>query len=402
VTVLTQSHNFKSVIIQFFREGAWFLDPISGILNFVFNGVGQVFFMGSPLVGIIFVIALAINSRRAAAFAIIGSIAGGLVGLALGIEIIPASLSSPDNALAYGIFGFNSVLTAIALGDTFLEKGRAATTAAFIGALVTGFITASLIWFTRAFGLPVETSAFVLTTWIFLFAAHKFANMKLAGPPPAPKQRSVMLKNPIDVDKKEPLRLNEFTAGGFVKLIFTGIAQVMFQENWKTGVLFFIGLTVASVSLTPYGFPAQYPIYFAGITAFIGTLSATVAAIAFKGDRSSILIGLYGFNGTLTALAVMGVFVGFLWPISPFNGSWVNFFVMLFATAFSSVVSAFIGTITSRFSLPYLTAPFVFTSWLIELGAHVFPNIAPAQILLLTHGSIPAVLPTFTHLLSLL
>jgi urea transporter len=345
--------------------------------------------MGSPLVGIIFVVALAINSKRAAAFAVIGSIAGGLVGLALGIELVPASLSSPDNALTYGIFGFNSVLTAIALGDTFLEKGRSATTAAVIGALVTGFITASLIWLTKTFGLPVETSAFVLTTWIFLFAAKKFPRMKLAGPSPPPKQRTT-------------LRLSEFTAGGFVKLIFTGIAQVMFQENWKTGVLFFIGLTVASISLTPYGFSAQYPIYFAGITAFIGTLSATLAAIAFQADRSSVLIGLYGFNGTLTALAVMGVFVGFLWPISPFNGSPVNFFVMLFATAFSSVVCAFIGTLTGRFKLPYLTAPFVFTSWLIELGAHIFPSIAPAQLLLLTSGGTPVLMPLIHHFAMLL
>ncbi len=363
------------------------LDPISGTINFILNGVAQVFFMGSPLVGIIFVVALSINSKRAAAFAVIGSIAGGLVGLALGIELVPASLSSPDNALTYGIFGFNSVLTAIALGDTFFEKGRSATTAAVIGALVTGFITASLIWFTKIFGLPVETSAFVLTTWMFLFAAKKFSGVKLAGPPPAPKQRSTLLKNPQDTEKKEPLRLSEFTAGGFVKLIFTGIAQVFFQENWKTGVLIFIGLTVATIPLNPYGFPVQYPIYFAGITAFIGTLSATLAAIAFKADRSSILIGLYGFNGTLTALAVMGVFLGFLWPINPFNGAPINLIVMLFATAFSTVVTAFIGTITSRFNLPTLTGPFVFTAWLIILGAKIFPSIAQATLSLLPIGS---------------
>ncbi len=377
------------------------MDPLSGTINFVLNGVGQVFFMGSPLVGIVFVIALAVNSRRAAAFAVIGSIIGSLVGLGLGIELVPSSLSSPDNALTYGIFGFNSVLTAIALGDTFLEKGRSATAAALIGAAVTGFITASLIWFTRAFGLPVETSAFVLTTWIFLFAVHKFGNLKLAAPGPAPKQRGAMLKNSQDVEKSEPLHLNEFSAGGFVKLIFTGISQVMFQENWLTGVLFFVGLTLATVPLNPYGFPSQYPIYFAGITAFIGTLSSTLAAIAFKADRSAILIGLYGFNGTLTSLAVMGVFLGFLWPISPFNGSWVNFFVMLFATAFSSVVTAFIGTITSRFSLPTLTAPFVFASWLIELGAKIFPNIAAAQVFLFVHG-VPNFLPLFNHTLLLL
>lgn len=378
------------------------MDPISATINFILDGVGQVFFMGSPLVGAIFVIALAVNSRRAAAFAVIGSIAGGLVGLALGIEIIPASLSSPDNALVYGIFGFNSVLTAIALGDTFLQKGRSATTAAVIGAFITGFITASLIWFTKTFGLPVETSAFVLTTWILLFSVHKFSAIKLASPSPAPKQRSTFLKSPQDTDKKEPLQLNEFTAWGFVKLVFTGIGQVMFQENWITGLLFFVGLTLATVPLNPYGFPAQYPIYFAGITAFIGTMSSTLAAIAFKADRSAILIGLYGFNGTLTSLAVMGVFLGFLWPISGFNGSWINFFVMLFATAFSSVVTAFIGTVTSRFSLPTLTGPFVFTSWLIELGAKVFPKIAPAWLFLFADRGVIALLPLITHALLLI
>ncbi len=373
------------------------MDPISGTINFILNGVAQVFFMGSPLVGIIFVIALAINSKRAAAFAVIGSIAGSLVGLALGIELVPTSLSSPDNALTYGIFGFNSVLTAIALGDTFLQKGRSATTAAIIGAFITGFVTASLIWFTKTFGLPVETSAFVLTTWIFLFAVYKFSGMKFAGSSPAPKQRSAFLKNPQDIDKKEPLRLSELSPGGFVKLIFTGIAQVMFQENWLTGVVFFIGLTVATIPLNPYGFPAQYPIYFAGITAFIGTISSTLAAIAFRADRTSVLMGLYGFNGTLTSLAVMGVFLGFLWPISPFNGSPINFFIMLFATAFSSVVTAFIGTITGRFNLPTLTAPFVFTSWLIELGAHIFPAIASAQLFMLANGGIPTLIPLIHH-----
>ncbi len=337
--------------------------------------------MGSILTGILFLIGLAVNSRRAAAFAVIGSIAGGLTGLALGINFYPDSLNSPANALTYGIFGFNAVLTAIALGDTFLVPSRSSTLIAIIASFITGFVTASLIWLTQIFGIPVQTSAFVLTTWIFLFAVFKFAKIKLAPPPPAPKQRGAMLKSREDPEKNpEPLRLRDFSAAGFVKVIFTGIAQVMFQENWKTGVFFFAGLTLASIPLIPIGFPAQYPIFFAGATAFIGTLVATLTAIAFHADKVSILRGLYGFNGTLTSLAVMGVFLGFLWPIAPFNGSIVNFFIMLFASAFSSVVTAFIGAMTSRYNLPTLTAPFVFTAWLIELGAHMFPVIAPIKL----------------------
>ncbi len=334
-----------------------------GIIDYILDGVGQVFFMGSPLVGIIFIVGLWANSWKAAAFAVIGSIAGGLVAFGLGI---------PVNTVYYGIYGFNAVLTAIALGDTFLEKGKAAYAIATFAAFATGFTTATGIWFAGIFGLPVETSAFVVTTWIFLFAAHKLGGIKLASGGAPPKQRSTIVK----AQKEGPIDIHEFTAWGFIKLVFTGIGQVMFQESWITGAIFFVGLTLASVSLTPFAFGAQYPIYFAGITAFIASLIGTLTAIMFKADRTSVLMGLYGFNAVLTALAVMGVFLGFFWPIGGFAGSPVNFLVMIFAVILSSIVTGWIGSITSQWKLPTLTAPFVLTSWFVELAAHVFPNIA--------------------------
>jgi urea transporter len=348
------------------------LDVISGTINTILAGVGQVFFMGSPLVGIIFIFGLWANSWKAAAFALIGSISGGIVGFVLGV---------PADTVTYGIYGFNSVLTAIALGDTFLEKGKTAYLMATLAAFITGFVTATLISFTSQFPispngaarLPVQTSAFVITTFIFLFAINKFPGMKLASASAPPKQRSTIIKDPLN---EGPLKTSELSAGGFVKLVFTGIAQVMFQENWKTGVLFFIGLTLATVPLTPFAFGPQYPIYFAGVTAFIASLVGTLTAIAFKADRTSVLMGLYGFNAVLTGLAVMGVFLGFFWPLQGFAGSPVNFLVMLFAVAFSSVMTAAIGAVTSNWKVPTLTAPFVLTAWFIELAAHTLPNIS--------------------------
>ncbi|MDG7048207.1 MAG: urea transporter [Nitrososphaerota archaeon] len=335
-----------------------------GIIDYILDGVGQVFFMGSPLVGLIFLIGLWANSWKAATFAIIGSIAGGLVAFGLGI---------PVNTVYYGIYGFNAVLTAIALGDTFLEKGKAAYAIATFAAFATGFTTATGIWFAGIFGLPVETSAFVITTWVFLFAAYKLGGIKLASGGAPAKQRGALVK---DQKKEGPIDMNEFTAWGFIKLIFTGIGQVMFQESWVTGVLFFIGLTLASVSLVPFAFGVQYPIYFAGITAFIASLIGTLTAILFKADRTSVLMGLYGFNAVLTSLAVMGVFLGFFWPIEGFAGSPINFLVMIFAVVLSSIVTGWIGSITSQWKLPTLTAPFVLTSWFVELAAHTFPSIA--------------------------
>ena len=373
-------------------------EVVSGTINTILGGIGQVFFMGSPVVGIIFVFGLWVNSWKAAVFALIGSISGAVVGFLLGV---------PADTITYGIYGFNSVLTAIALGDTFLKKGRAAYALATLAALITGFVTATLITVTSQFPispsgtahLPVQTSAFVVTTFIFLFAVNKLPGMKFASPGSPPKQRSNIIK---DATKEGAIQTSEFTAGGFVKLVFTGIAQVMFQENWKTGVLFFIGLTLASLPLAPFAFGPQYPIYFAGVTAFIASLVGTLTAIAFKADRTSILMGLYGFNAVLTALAVMGVFLGFFWPLQGFPGSPVNFFVMLFAVAFSSVMTAAIGAVTSNWKVPTLTAPFVVTAWFIELAAHIFPNIASysAAGIILPH--LPSIGQLVPHLLTIL
>ncbi|WP_061951618.1 urea transporter [Acidiplasma cupricumulans] len=98
-----------------------------GIVDFILDGVGQVFFMGTPLVGAIILIALYVNSKKAALFAVIGSIIGGVTAIALGI---------PLDTVYFGIYGFNSVLTSIALGDTFLEKGYKAYLIAAIGAFL--------------------------------------------------------------------------------------------------------------------------------------------------------------------------------------------------------------------------------------------------------------------------
>jgi urea transporter len=365
------------------------MDLVTTIINFILNGVGQVFFMGSPLVGVIFLLAIGVNSWKAAVFGLIGSIAGGLVGFALGI---------PTNTVVFGIYGFNSVLTAIALGDTFLEKGKAAYALAVVGALFTGFTTATMIWVTGRFGLPVETSAFVMTTWIFLFASYKLAGIKLATGGSPPKQRSTLV---TDTSKENSLKLHEFSFSGLVRLVFTGIGQVFFQESWKSGLLIFIGLTIASVSLTPFAFGVQYPIFFGGVVVFIASLVGTLTAIVLKADRTSVLMGLYGFNAVLTSLAVMGVFLGFFLPIQGFPGSPINFVVMIFAVILSSIVTAFMGSITGRWNLPTLTGPFVLTSWFVELAAHVFPNISGYSAAFIGPW-IPVILHHTTLLLALL
>lgn len=354
-----------------------FLIPFQfAILDLILDGIGQVFFMGSPLVGAFFLAGLAINSWRAAVAASIGSIVGGATGLALGV---------PYDTIIFGIYGFNSVLTAIALGDTFLEKGMITWIVTIIGSIFTGIMTASGIWFTARFGLPVETSAFVASTWIFLFAAHRLRLMNFATTSNIPRQRLTLLKREESSSDHRILKFKDFSTCGFVKLVFTGIAQVMFQENWITGVIFFVGLTLATVPFSgSIAFGIQYPIYFAGVTSFLASLVGTATAIAFRADKIDILRGVYGFNAVLTGLATMGVFLGFLWPFQGFPGAPIMFLIMIFASFISVFVTAWLGSITSRWNIPTLTGPFVLTSWFFELAYHELPAIVG--------NSIPAVI----------
>ncbi|MGI0092080.1 MAG: urea transporter [Nitrososphaerales archaeon] len=377
--------------------------PGANIVDYILDGVSQVFFVGSPLTGIIFLIGLAISSLKVAGWAVLGTITGGALAFALGVQ--------PDKVY-FGLWGFNSVLTAIALGSTYWERNWAQFTMAVSASFITAFITSTNTWFVGVFGLPVETSAFVAVTWVFLFASQKLSLLKLAGPPPAPKQRQSMLKESVrqkeeqqkqqkeEKDKsRSPVReksseeksdgsppslhLKEFRASGFVKLIFTGIAQVFFQENWITGVLIFIGMTVATIPLAPFAYKAQYPIYFGGITCFIASLIGTLTAIALKAEKTSILRGLYGFNSVLTAVAVMGVFLGFFMKSGSTPGAPIMFGIMLFGAMLASIATAWLTAIChDKWKVPTLTAPFVLTAWFIELASYLFPNIVqnPANL----------------------
>ena len=135
------------------------------------TGVGQVFFQGSVLSGLLFVAGLAVSSRRAAAAALAASLAGLLVAWGMG---------AAEAAIRAGAFGFNSVLTAIALAGVFLAPGTASSLYALLGAIVTPFVAAACAAALEPLGLPAMTLPFVLTTWVFLLASRGFSRIGAA------------------------------------------------------------------------------------------------------------------------------------------------------------------------------------------------------------------------------
>lgn len=130
----------------------------------VLTGVGQVFLQDSMLTGALFILGLLVASRRACLAAVAGALSGTLVAWAMG---------AAEPAIRAGLFGYNSVLVAIAPSGAFLAPSRIAVACGLFAALVTPFVTAATAAALEPFGLPALTLPFVLVTWTILLATRR-------------------------------------------------------------------------------------------------------------------------------------------------------------------------------------------------------------------------------------
>lgn len=141
-------------------------------LNTVFegliHGISQVFFQENLVTGILFTLGLLISSRRSFVMALIGSILGLSTAWLLGAS---------EPAIRSGAFGFNSVLTAIALGSVFLPSNAKSLGYAVLAAIVTTIAFASLSGALKPLGMPAMTLPFVVVTWIFLIGSRMFVKI---------------------------------------------------------------------------------------------------------------------------------------------------------------------------------------------------------------------------------
>jgi len=120
------------------------------------NGLAQVFFLQGLLPGALVALGLGLAAPRALALAVAASAGGAALALPLGAD-------AP--AVAAGLYGYNGILVALALGAAFLVPGRGSALLALLAALVAVPVHMALAGALGAAGLPGLTVAFVLTGW---------------------------------------------------------------------------------------------------------------------------------------------------------------------------------------------------------------------------------------------
>lgn len=173
--ILLASYKLKGIILSTTLEpqnlAYWKLD-ISGDINVVqdiFNGIGQVFFLDNTISGIIISFAVFLGGKKLGVYAIIGNVVSILIAFFLGGE---------HTLIAKGLYGYNAILTIIAVSAVFNhEHNRFALLSGIIAACLTVPITAGLSTFLLPYGLPALTMPFVLCSWLILSARKLMPNL---------------------------------------------------------------------------------------------------------------------------------------------------------------------------------------------------------------------------------
>lgn len=131
------------------------------IIDGLIDGIGQVFFESYRLSAILIIVGIFWADRKLGIYAVLGTVIGWLTAYSL----------QPSYALInLGLYGYNAVLTMIAVAGTFDADSPFALIRGIIATIIVVPITASINTLLLPYGIPPLTMPFVLVTWIFIGA----------------------------------------------------------------------------------------------------------------------------------------------------------------------------------------------------------------------------------------
>src|SRR6266511_361599 len=271
-------------------------DPIMDFFFTLFNGISEVPLFSSPITGILIVAGVFLASRKAGAMMVLS----GLIGA--GVAILAGA---PYDLVTFGLFGYNSILTGMAFWSSpFVKENKATFFLSGFGAAITAFTWMAfshlmgdlfvLNGVANSWAIPVFTSSFLFTTWAMMYAAKRFGHDLWPAPPPPAKEELI-------AGSRSPVQEGSFkwTAKEFIIATLKGVSQVTFVENWKTGIFWVVGLTLA-FELAPFiaggvqegrpwftnGYTSQWnefsPLYLADVMALVGSSICAAMAILTK------------------------------------------------------------------------------------------------------------------------
>lgn len=265
-------------------------------ISTILKGLGQIMLQENRITGLLFLIGIFYGSYTMGLAAILATICGAAT----------AYLFKYDKTeIEQGLYGFSAALVGVAV-MLFLKPVLWAWLFVFLGSVA----AAMLQHFAIKRNFPAYTFPFVLVTWLILLVCHYFWNDLFAVSTPAVAQIS-----------------DSLTEG------FKSFGQVIFQDKFLSGLLFFIAVFISSPIAALYGLAAA--------------IVSAILAFHLSVPMTDINLGLYGFNAVLCAIVFAGPKLK--------DGFWVLISI-LFALA--------ITLLMLKTGIPKLTFPFVLATWI--------------------------------------
>ena len=198
-------------------------------IRVIFRGVGQVFFCGNAVTGLIFLIALYLGGITAGLAATVGVLTSTLTAYLLGFS---------DDDIDAGLYGFNGTLVGPCL-FLFLENTPLLWVYVVFASILSSVVLAALIRILTPYKIPASTSPFVLTCWMFMLAVYSFDSFSRGPVLPSPEIPAAIASADLPLTAWLSSMTAETTEMWYVALT-KGVAEVMFADNVLVGILFLV------------------------------------------------------------------------------------------------------------------------------------------------------------------
>ncbi|WP_255549998.1 urea transporter [Sporosarcina sp. E16_3] len=297
-------------------RGFFKFDSTKNLIRNSLKGFSQVMLMNNAISGGLILLGIILHSPFLGLMALLSSMVGTLTGKYCGGDKI---------AVSQGIYGFNSILSGIAV-MLFLQNDWNWLIALF-AAVAAALLMVFLSEFLAKRNIPLLTFPFIIVTWISLFAAYRFDALHI---------------NPSFVTSS-PANWNLPVEGkpNFLLGLIKGVGEVFIIDSLWAGSLILIALFVAGWRF--------------GVYATIGTFVSWLTAYSLGVDVELLDLGLYNYNAVLTMIAV-----GLMFDKNN------NYFPLMgiFAAAMTVPIAAGMDLILNPNGLPVLTSPFIISTLL--------------------------------------
>ncbi len=277
---------------------------MNSLVTTYLNGIGQIMLQGNKWTGLVFFIGILYSST--------------ILGIATALAVLVGSLTAhllkyDKDEIHNGLYGFSPALVGIGL-VVFFNPEPLVWLSIIIGSVLAAIIQHTFF----SFKIPGYTFPFIVVTWVFIYLLKYFLNI------PSPTL---------------PIETNQY----IFETPLNGYSQVMFINNYITGVLFFIAVFISSPRAALFG--------------LIGALVAGFIAFLFHSSSNDINNGIYSFNAVLCAIA-----------LADYKRTDILYVLL------SIILSVLIQLGMQEMKLIALTFPFVLSVWITLIIKNLLSN----------------------------